>query len=172
MHITNSLLFLSNELMMISRHRQMGLPLHFVSFAFMEGKMFSHHWKHGTFVIQDEERWGNTVCYGALFHLDDFYFYIRLLDAYFACSMSALRTNHANDIHHRMHVDVTPIQFASLDDFSRLKYEERDTIRAFAYLGNKTHPKITQRLHAHNSYRIIDGIDKQAFIQLNKECCT
>lgn len=164
----SQLLFLSNELMNPSYQNELRIPLTFIQFAHIEGKMFRHFRNNSNFVALNASRQhGNKVVYGALFKLDDFDFYIRLLDAYHMCSLSTLHTNHINDIHHRIEVKATPIYFSNLDDFSRLKYaESQDTIDVQAYVGNLNHPKIIQRTNKTVSYRIISGVDANNFKKL------
>jgi hypothetical protein len=121
----------------------------------------------GTFVLlPSNKRWGNEMIYGALFLCKDFDFYARIFDAYHACSMSTLLRNHDLDLHHRMHVHVTPIYFKSLDELSRLKYREGEPVYVQTYLGNPKHPKIANRLNSTVSYRITDGIDTENYKKL------
>lgn len=146
----------------------MRLPLHFVSFAIAEGKMYKHYHNPSNFIIGlgETKNWGNQVIYGALFLCNDFEFYSTILDAYHACSLSTLKTNHIRDLHHRVEVNVRPITFASINDLSRLLYKEQDSIKSQIYQGNTNHPRIACRLNNHNSFRIIDGIDAKHFKQL------
>ncbi len=99
----------------------------------------------------------------------DFDFYARILDAYHVCSLSSMRQNHKIDVHHRVKVNVTPIYFTSLDELSRLKYTEGSNVFAQTYLGNPNHPKISQKLNAKQTCRIVDGIDKSNYIKLWEE---
>lgn len=163
-------MFFANELSNPNWQREMNLPLEFITFAYIEGKMYKHYRNDSTFILPNLSRWGNNVVYGGLFLLKDSTFYSRILDAYQVCSLSTLHKNHDLDIHHRVSVEATPISFTTLDDFARLKYTERDPIQAQTYLGNLKHPKINQRLYKTNiSYRIIDGLDKTHFKQLIRE---
>lgn len=147
------------------------MPLEFITFAYMEGKMYRFAHSKGTFVVQDaKQRWGNDVVYGALFLVNDFHFYIRTLDAYQGCSLSMLGKNHSNDLQHRVHVPITPITFSTRDEFLSLRYKEKESIEALAYVGNLKHPKITQRVYSDvRPYRIIQGIDKPHFVPLLRE---
>lgn len=164
------LLFLSNEFCNPHWYRDMRLPLEFITFAFIKGKMYKHFRNDGTFVLQNQGRWGNDVVYGGLFLLKDFDFYIRILDAYHTCSLSTLQRNHTLDLHHRIITQATPISFQSIDELERLKYRERNCIDVQTYLGNSNHPKITQRLRNKSmSYRIKDGINKLHFKELIRE---
>ena len=164
----DKLIFLHNELMSTEVQRQMGIPMQFVSFAIAEGKMYKHYHNPSNFIIglKETKQWGNKAVYGAIFLCKDFEFYSAILDAFHACSMSTLTTNHARDFHHRSEVNVIPISFDSLEDLSRLKYREKEAIKAQIYKGNVEHPKISCRLNNHNSFRIIDGIDARNFKQL------
>lgn len=163
------LLFLSNELCSPSWQREMRLPLEFITFAHIKGKMYKHFRNNGSFVLESKKKWGNDVVYGGIFLLKDFDFYIRILDAYQLCSLSSLYRNHKLDIHHRITTEATPISFSTVDEFERLMYKEREAIRVQTYVGNPNHPKIKQRLNKTVSYRIYDGIDKKHFRELIRE---
>lgn len=117
------------------------------------------------------KEWGNNVVYGAIFHIDDYFFHAGQLDAYQSCSLSSLGRNHTLDLHHRITVDVTPIRFANLDEFQRLMYRELETIKCYAYVGNKKHPQIKNRLKARESsvYRIVSGVDSIPFVESFEE---
>lgn len=144
--------------------RDMRIPLEFITFAFVEAKMYKHFKNDSVFLLQpDNRKWGNNVVYGALYTLRDFEFYIRNLDAFHICSLSTLRTNHIKDIHHRVITSATPINFASLNNFSRLLYKEGSPIDVQTYVGNPNHPKIQQRLNKTISYRLTDGVDIENF---------
>ena len=83
------------------------------------------------------------------------------------CSMSTLLRNHQNDIFHRVNVDVVPITFDRFDDLQRLKYKEGESISSLTYVANQNHPKINKRIKdMKNTYRIVDGINKENFYQL------
>lgn len=174
MHITQStLLFIGNELLDPRTRDTLGLPLQFISYGFIEGKLYRHYRNDGTFILQDSgKEWGNSVVYGAIFALPDFDFYIRLLDSYHQCSQSALARNHSRDVHHRHITQATPIAFSTFEDFTHLKYRERSPFDVHVYLGNKTHPKITQRLTKTHSYRLVSGVDERILLDYfgrNKE---
>lgn len=137
----------------------------------MEGKMYKHFRNQSNFVIpmDSKRRWGNNAIYGGIFVLQDFDFYIRILDAYFACSQSSLIRNHKNDIHHRVTTQATPIYFNTLEQLATLQYREGEPIKVQTYMGNVHHPNISQRLNKTVSYRLIDGIDAENFTQLFRE---
>ena len=164
-----SLIFISNAFLGTLRHESK-IPLEFIAFAKTEGKMYSHARYVDTFVSIEGRGYANDYVYGAIFLLNHFEFYIRQLDAYHACSRSALNKNHALDMHHRVHRDVTPISFSSIHEFETLRYVERDSIPCHMYIGNSNHPKINKRLKQEKrSYRIIDGVHKEPFKQLIRE---
>lgn len=154
------LIFLYNELINPEVQKQMRLPMEFISFAMVDGKMYTHYSDNGVFTIPlgNDKDWGNTKVYGALFLLNDYNYYISILDGYHACSMSNLKRNHKMDLHHRVLTKVTPIYFNSIDDLSRLKYSEGSDIDAIIYVGNLDHSKIYKRFLITQSNRIVDGI--------------
>jgi len=146
----------------------LNLPLEFISYGFVEAKLYKHFMNNGTFILSYGKQWGNSVVYGAIFSLSDADFYIRLLDSYHQCSMSVLGRNHSRDVHHRISNTATPINFATIDDLERLKYRERSDIDVQFYTGNINHPKINQRLNKTVSYRILNGVDRH-FTKLFQE---
>jgi hypothetical protein len=168
------LIFLSNELMSPHKARELHVPLEFIGFAFIQGKLYHHSRKKGTFVVQNHKQgWGNDVVYGGLFLLNDFHFHIRALDAYQGCSLSSLTRNHTYDLHHRITVNATPIYFRTKEEFSSLRYREGEDVRVHAYVGNQIHPNITKKLSSqHTGTRIKEGIDKLNFIGLLEEVLT
>ena len=170
----SNLIFLTNQLQNPNFQKQMHLPLHFICFGIVEGKMYKYFNNKNNFIIatdyinQPIKRWGNSVVYGGVFLCEDINFYIRILDAYHLCSLSTLLKNHDKDIFHRIKTQITPIHFKTLDELSRLKYtENNEKIEAQMYVANTNHPKINKRINdKKNSYRIIDGIDTKNFKQL------
>lgn len=170
------LVFFSNELMRPSIRHELKVPLEFIAFSHIKGNMY-HHWYSGnsnmypvnTFVLQKDRQWGNNVVYGALYLLNDFDFWIRVLDSYHGCSKSILTKNHNNDIHHREVLPCTPIMFNTLDELARLKYMEKEHVNAHVYLGNQKHPKINKRFLTTKSYRILNGIDVASFTEQFRE---
>lgn len=165
----NKLIFLANNLQSPKVQKKMNLPLQFINFGIIKGRMYKYFGKNDVFVIPIESyrEWGNTVIYGGIFLCNDFDFYSRILDAYHICSMSTLLCNHKNDIFHRVHVDVTPIYFETLDELARLKYKEsKETFKVQTYIANINHPKINNRLNKTNSYRVIDGLNAEKFKEL------
>jgi hypothetical protein len=169
------LIFISNELLSSRVRHALRVPLEFISFAFIDGRMYQHVQNKGTFVVQQgaKKPWGNDVVYGALFLLNDFHFHIRSLDAYHSCSLSALGRNHTYDLHHRELVSTTPITFPDEEHFCSLKYKERENQRAFVYVGNPTHPNIIKRTSSRISgVRIVDGLDKTHYKELLREVLT
>jgi hypothetical protein len=166
------LVFLSNELLNKHVRHALRVPMEFISFAFIHGKMYHHVQNKGTFVVPSNKRsWGNDVVYGALFLVNDFHFHIRSLDAYQSCSLSALTRNHQYDLHHRIDTLATPITFADEEQFCSLRYKEKQPISCFAYVGNPAHPNITKRINDRHA-RIIDGVDKNSFKELLREVLT
>ena len=165
----NSLLFLYNELMNPDFYNNMRLPLEFISYGIIDGKMYRHLGNKSVFILpyNHQKIWGNTKIYGGLFVCRDIDFYITILDAYHVCYKDKLKRNHIYDMHHRHIVEVTPIYFNTLDDLARLKYREgSSTIQANTYFGNPKHPKIMNRIGKTQSHRVIDGIDADNFKKL------
>ena len=115
------------------------------------------------------KQYSNNVVYGGLFHCPDIAFYLRLLDAYHACSMSTLRRNHIKDTHHRILTDVRPIVFSNLEELRRLQYKEQDPIQAYLYYANPKHPNVKKRLlgrQTQSRFRVVSGVEREPFLAL------
>jgi hypothetical protein len=152
-------IFIYDKMINPEFNKNIGIPLQFICYAKMEGKMFRHFHSNNVFALQNKSRtYMNKYIYGALFELSDADFYIRNLDAHYACSLSMLRTNHKLDLHHRVYQKITPIHFNSIFDFTRLKYTQSESIETFVYIGNTSHKRIKNRLNKTHSYRLIDGV--------------
>lgn len=136
----------------------------FVCFAHTDGKMYRYN--GNTFLVKGVGSHGNSVVYGALYVLHDEYYHIRTLDALFNCSLSGLGRNHKLDMQHRQREVITPIQFDSLDELSRLLYRELESVEVEMYVANKEHPIVQKRIRQTQKYnfRIKDGINKPAFL--------
>lgn len=163
------LLFISNELLDSDLQKRLLLPLTFISFAIVEGKMYTNVGNYGTLNIPPTKRYGGDVIYGAIYSLRDFDFNIRTLDAYHLCSLSSLRRNHILDTQHRIQVSATPIYFDTIEQLETLRYEEGDAIQVQAYFGNQAHPKIIRRIRNTRTQRIKDSIYVEPYLKLLRE---
>jgi len=158
----NNLIFISNDLMVKKTQHTLKIPLTFVSYGYMKGKMYKHFRSKDTFVLPSIKPWNGNIVYGCVFLLQDKE-YFDLLDAYHGCSLSRLNRNHSLDLHHRIISTIVPISFESLSSLGRLKYTERSEITCQNYIGNVMHPNIKRRTNKTHSYRITDGINKDLF---------
>lgn len=165
----SKLLFLHNELISPSKQKEMGVPLQFITFAHVPGKMYKQSNNNGTFITNQGRPWGNKVVYGAIFLLEDDNFYMRILDSYHGCSLSTLRVNHKLDIQHREKTYVTPISFDSVTQLEQLLYTEREIQQVELYVGNIKHKKIKPRTLDNGRHRIQDGILAKPYLQLIEE---
>lgn len=152
------LLFLASKEIDPHIREDLRLPMDFVSFAIMKGKMF--RFKREIYVADWVSGDGNYVVYGALYALSDDYFHIRTLDAMHTCSLSALGRNHDLDVRHRRKVKVNLIRFSSFDNLLKLKYDELDEFEVEAYIANIQHPTVQHLMSAtqHYNFRVKSGI--------------
>lgn len=164
----NQLLFLYNEFIDPDFNNNLRIPLEFVVFATIDGKMYRHFRNDSVFILplNNNKLWGNSKIYGALYLCKDIDFYIDILDAYHICSCGKIKRNHIRDMMHRIEVEATPIYFNTLDELSRLKYKEGNSIKAITYFGNINHPKIKSRLATTKNYRVASGIYKETYKKL------
>lgn len=167
----SNLIFIYDKMLSPQVYKSMQLPFQFISFAFTEGKMYSHWLDTGIFLLPPgrDIPWGNSVVYGAIFLVEDYFFYSGLIDSYYACSKNKMSRNHIKDMHHRVEKEVTPITFNSISELNKLKYEEKTSLYMDTYIGNINHPKIKQRLNSSHNYRIVNGIYEKGIKKLFRE---
>lgn len=160
------LVFLHNNLMV--DYDKLNIPMVFVSFGFVEGKMYKRT------IIKNNEVYrkrGNDRVYGGIFLIKhSSSYYIRVLDAYHICSLSRLYKNHPLDLYHRYKTLVTPIKFETLEEFATYKFIELDAIPCWTYYGNIEHQQISRQIK--KRYRIMEGVDKTNFKELTNKILT
>lgn len=167
-----NLIFLSNELINKEIYEELKIPIEFISFAYVENCKF-YRYKKTKIIIKGGDinrKWGNDRVYGAIFLIKNMY-YIRVLDAYNACSLSRIFLNHPYDLNHREIGQATLIEFNTLNDFARYKFKEKANIDCWIYYGNTKCKKLKKTLKD-TRYRITEGVDtknfKKCFNQLKK----
>lgn len=150
------------------KQNELKLPLTFVCFAILRGSLYK--FPHTSLNVTHKKPFGNSAVYGAVYILQDDYFHIRTLDAYHLCTKDALGDNHKLDHAHRLHVQVNPILFKTMEDLDRLIYDEMESIDVQAYVANPKHPTTNKRVRRNNgtNYRIYNGIVAQAFKQQHR----
>lgn len=158
------LIFLYNELLESNLQQFLGIELVFVSFAYIfDVKMFQGYEDEITVVEYDDIRrgYGNNKVYGAVYHLKQPE-YLRYLDAYSICSKSVLGANHIRDTNHRIKREAVLIQFETLDELSRLLYNEITTVEVETYIGNIEKEHISKRVEQPR-HRIPSGLLEDSF---------
>lgn len=168
-----NLIFMYDHLMTKEYREKLNLPLEFITFAFIEGKMYEYfeHNKHIKIALEKDaivRNRGNDKIFGAIFALPFYKANIRVLDGIYACSRDRLKYNNPNDIMHRKDVMATPIHFNSIDELSRMLYTRREPIKVQAFYGNPEHNWIKHRVLMQR-YRVVDGVDHDSFLDIYKE---
>ena len=168
---SSNLIFICNELINPVLRKTLNIPMQFITFATVEGKLYSHFNNTGMFYVPPgrDMLWGNSKVYGAIFLIKDYFFYVDLLDAYHACSKNKLSRNHIKDIHHRVDVVATSIRFKTIEELNRLKYREGVDTQVVSYIGNIKHPKINQRFLTTHNYRKVNGVYEKGFLKQFRE---
>jgi len=166
----SELIFISNELLSPELRNALKIPLMFVGYAFTKGKMYKHR---NSCIITNStsvKKWGNSVVYGAVYLLQDYSHFIRILDAYHSCSKAMLRKNNAYDFLHREEINVTMIKFNSIDELKHLKYVENDTVQVEAYVCNLENNNAKRIVFNNmNSQRIQSGVNANIIKQIKHE---
>lgn len=139
------------------------LPLTFISFAFIEGKMYRI--ENNYLAVQKKHKWEDRL-YGAIFLLDNSEYYLRVLDGIMGCSMTSLGNNHRLDFTHRITIQTIPIFFNTITEFAKLLYVEKNPTKCITYIANLENTLIDKKVN--NTYRnhVRYGFDRVNFINL------
>lgn len=167
------LVFLYNELLDETYQKQLGLSLEFISFAYANNLVIYD--MNGRYIAVEKDKIKKTNkdgrVYGGLFILNNSEHYMRVLDASLICSKSVLGVNHKLDLHHRLKMEIVPINFKSVEDFLNLKYNEGDTLKVVSYVGNSENELISKHINNTVRNKVTTGFDINNFINLLiKEC--
>jgi len=154
------LIFISDSLMTTTTQRLLKiydfLP---ISIGIAEGKMWSI--TPDTMYTQGQKPWGGNNIFGMIYYLPDNNFYLRKLDAFYDCSLSALLNNHIRDMNHRKKINVIPIAPITLDDLSRHKYKLRNPMQVWGWVANQNNPHVLNRIK-YDQNRIRPGANVKA----------
>lgn len=164
------LVFLYNYMLSDKWQEKSKLPLTFISFGFINGKLYRIEDNYIALNITSKKhKWNDDKIYGAFFILEDAQYYLRVLDGIMGCSLTALRENHKMDYMHRVKVSVTPIHFDSIIEFAQLLYRENDDIECFTYYANMENKLINYKVNNSHRNREPYGFDRENFINLLKK---
>ena len=168
-----TVVFLYNELLDEKIQKELGLPLEFISFAYVENMTLYEINGKSIMVTKDTLRKSNrdNKVYGAIFVLNNSEKFLRILDASLMCSKSMIGRNHDLDVHHRTKLKITPIHIKSIEDFLSLKYNEVEQMEIISYMGNVKNKTIREKVQNKTDNRVKYGFDINNFINiLLKEC--
>lgn len=161
------LIFLYNELMEEQYRRALGLDMKFISFGYIrDAKLYQLDVDNVIAVNYNDIKGGdgNNKVYGAIFYLHEKE-HKRLIDAYMISSCSVLGGNHIYDTTHYFEGIITPIRFNTLDELSRLLYNESPPVKCGYYLGNINKSQIKNRL-IQSRNRLTSGLLEHSIFSL------
>lgn len=162
------LVFLYDEYLDEGKQKLAKLPLEFICFAYIKGvNMYD---LRGTYIAIRENTLKKTKkynkVYGALYILDMSEHYLRILDAVMTCSKGFIGSNHKLDIRHREKIKATPIHFKTIEEFTKLKYNEGEELDVITYLANPQNELIKTNVLNSVRNREVTGLDINNFINL------
>lgn len=162
------LVFLYDEYLDEDKQKLAKLPLEFICFAYIKGvNMYD---LRGTYIAIKENTLKRTKkynkVYGALYILDMSEHYLRTLDAVMTCSKGFIGSNHKLDIRHREKIKATPIHFKTIEEFTKLKYNEGEELDVITYLANPQNELIKTNVLNSVRNREVTGLDINNFINL------
>lgn len=164
------LFFIYDKLMNIEERDKLGFPLPFLTFSYIQPyKTYKDNSNETILAINYNEGMrgkNNDKVIGGIYLLDKRY--LRYLDGYYGCSLSTFGVNSKHDRFHRVKIDTKPIEFSSLDNLSRLIYNDKEPIEVFTYLGNIQNKQVYNIIRQPR-YRVNSGLDLANFLNQYKE---
>lgn len=161
-----NLVFLYNDLLDENKQNIAKLPLEFVCFAYVkEAVMYE---KRGNYYAIQRENLNTRYnkIYGAIYILDHSERNFRRLDALMTCSKSIIGSNHKYDIMHRTKVKARPIFFKNIEEFLKMKYNEKEGVEVTIYFANPNNNFIKTNVLNSVKNREVSGLDINNYINL------
>lgn len=160
------LVFLYNELLDEKKQKLAKLPLEFVCFAYVKNAVM--YGKRGNYYAIQKEvlHTKYNKVYGALYVLDHSESNLRRLDAIMVCSKSIIGTNHKYDIMHRVKTIARPIFFENIEEFLKMKYNEKEGVEVTMYFANPQNNFIKTNVLNTVKNREVSGLDIENYINL------
>lgn len=146
--------------------KKLKLPLEFVAFGYVSGKLFSHR-RHAVLARMYGNPKGNSVVYGAIFLCKRFDYFSNVIDGMMGCSLSTLNINHRLDYSQRTIEKVVVIKFKNLHELATLQYKEVMALDVQVWYINPLHKDYKTLTYPHR--RILDGIMAKDFCELYRE---
>ena len=158
--------FLYNQLLNENYQKKVKLPLEFVCFAYVKEVVM--YKKKETYYAVDRKHLKTRYnkVYGAMYILDCSEQNLRRLDALMGCSKSLIGSNHKNDIMHRFKIKARPIFFKTVEQFFKMKYNEKEGVEVFIYLANPDNCFIKTNVLNTVKNREVSGLDINNYINL------
>lgn len=163
------LVFLYNDLLDEKKQKVAKLPLEFICFAYIKNAVMYKKRNNYYAVKKDLLHTRYNKVYGAIYVLDHSEINLRRLDALMTCSKSIIGKNHINDIMHREKMSARPIFFDSIEEFFKMKYNEKEEIELITYLANPHNIFIKTNVLNSVKNREVSGLDIENYINLVME---
>lgn len=151
-------LFIYDEIMLREVQDKMKLPMTFVTFALLEDYKMIDYKKRPTIVPKNfvkRGRGGNRI-FGTIWKLEESSFYIRILDAYYACSLSRIYENNLNDRTHRLTLKTYPFYVDSVSDLVDENFYTFKPINCQVWIANQNDDNLIRRINR-NRHKIQNG---------------
>jgi hypothetical protein len=171
----SKVIFLYDELMTKEKQSLLRLPLKFLSYGYVRGKMYwlNDDKKRRYFVIppqseQHRSQW-NTFVYGGIFVMNDFDEYERALYSYYNSSIPYVGEIMQEDLYYPKICTVTPIAFSTLQELEECRYQSLSDVDMLVMLANESNQKVQNSLKHGRYYRRNSGIDVPNFLTMVME---
>lgn len=151
-------LFVYDEVMLKEVQEKMKLPMTFISFGMIDGfKMYDYKKRLAVVPFDFVRRTrGNTGIYGAIFKLEEPYFYLRIIDAYYGCSKTRILENHKFDRTHRLTLNTYPFYIEKIEELISGDFCTFKPIKCEAWLANQNDETLIRRI-ARNRHKVNNG---------------
>lgn len=162
------LVFLYNDILNEEKQKKYRLPLEFICFAYVNNAVL-YDFKGNCYMLKRgdlRKSNKNKKVFGALYILHNAENNLRILDAVMTCSKSLIGKNHIKDIMHREYVYARPIHFKTIEEFIKMRYNEKEDVQVMTYFGNINNSYIKTNVMNTTKNREMCGFDIENFINL------
>lgn len=173
--MSSRILFLYDELMTRSTQQNLRLPIHFLSYGYVRGRMYwcNDEKKRRYFIIppstQKHIKNVNDYVYGGIFVINDYEEYERSLYSFYNSSIAYLGKSIQEDLYIPEKIQITPIKFKTLQELEECRYTSLEPFEGLTMMANQENKKIQNSISHGRYYRRVSGFDVPNFLTMLME---
>jgi len=167
----DKLLFIYDDLMTGEEQAMTKIPLVFLSFGQMQGRMrFINDTKKRRYFVTPNYGRSTKVVFGGIFLLKDYEFYEHKLHSYYNNSLPYAGKTMKEDLYDFAVVKARQISMTSLKNLADGRYEVGNVIECFTFVGNQENSRIQHSMS--KRYYKCRNICKIPFVKMVEENAT